>query len=388
MQTFSGTLNASGTFQIGGVTVALPISLANGGTNNASLTASNGGIVWSDATKLNVLAGTVTAGQCLLSGSSAAPSWGVCASAAVNSVGNAAADTSLTIAGTGTGPWTGSVTVKLNLANAQTWTAIQTFANSTIKLLGSSTGVTTFTSANAGVGNFTLTFPAVTDTLAVLGTAQTFTAAQTFANSSIKLLGSSTGATTFTSANAGASNFTITVPAVTDTLAVLGTNQTFTATQTFSGTLNASGTFQSSGNAMTFPGTAQTLAGLGTAQTWTAVQTFTNSDIKLLGSSTGGTTFTSANAGASNFTITVPAVTDTLAVLGTNQTFTATQTFSGTLNASGTFQSSGNAMTFPGTAQTLAGLGTAQTWTAVQTFTNSDIKLLRFQHWWNHFHVG
>lgn len=55
---------------------------------------------------------------------------------------------------------------------------------------------------------------------------------------------------------------------------------------------------------------------IGTTSTFTAVQTFTNSDIKLLGSSTGATTFTSANAGASNFTITVPAVTDTLAVLG------------------------------------------------------------------------
>jgi hypothetical protein len=47
------------------------------------------------------------------------------------------------------------------------------------------------------------------------------------------------------------------------------------------------------------------------------VMTFANSDLKLLGSSTGATTFTSANAGASNFTLTLPAVTDTVAVLGT-----------------------------------------------------------------------
>lgn len=66
---------------------------------------------------------------------------------------------------------------------------------------------------------------------------------------------------------------------------------------------------------------------LGVAQTWTAVQTFTNSDIKLLGSSTGATTFTSANAGASNYTLTIPAVTDTLAVLGAN-TFTGAQIYS------------------------------------------------------------
>ncbi len=72
---------------------------------------------------------------------------------------------------------------------------------------------------------------------------------------------------------------------------------------------------------------------VGTAQTWTAAQTFTNSDILLLGSSTGKTTFTSANAGASNFTLTFPAVTDTVATIGTAQTWTAAQTFA-PINAS------------------------------------------------------
>lgn len=63
----------------------------------------------------------------------------------------------------------------------------------------------------------------------------------------------------------------------------------------------------------TLPAATGTLAALNAAQTWTAVQTFTNSDLKLLGSSTGGQTFTSGNAGASNFTTTVPAVTGVLA---------------------------------------------------------------------------
>lgn len=64
---------------------------------------------------------------------------------------------------------------------------------------------------------------------------------------------------------------------------------------------------------------------LNATNTWSGPQTFTNSDIKLLGSSTGATTFTSANSGSSNFTLTFPAVTDTLAVLGTSQSFTAGQ---------------------------------------------------------------
>lgn len=133
----------------------------------------------------------------------------------------------------------GTVTLKLPAATdtlaaigtAQTWTGIQTFTNSVLKLLGSSTGATTFTSANASASNFTITVPAATDTLDLLATAQSITAAKTFTNSTIKILGSSTGATTLTSANASASAFTLTLPAVTSTAAVLGMAQTFTATQ-------------------------------------------------------------------------------------------------------------------------------------------------------------
>lgn len=55
---------------------AFPLSLANGGTGKA-LTASNGGIVYSDASTFEILAGTATANLPLLSGSSAAPSWGL-----------------------------------------------------------------------------------------------------------------------------------------------------------------------------------------------------------------------------------------------------------------------------------------------------------------------
>lgn len=46
--------------------------------------------------------------------------------------------------------------------------------------------------------------------------------------------------------------------------------------------------------------------------TWTGTEIFTNSKLKLLGSSTGATTFASANAGASNFTLTFPAITSTI----------------------------------------------------------------------------
>ncbi len=50
------------------------LGLTRGGTN-ASLTASNGGIVWSNATQLQILSGTATANQVLLSGATATPAW-------------------------------------------------------------------------------------------------------------------------------------------------------------------------------------------------------------------------------------------------------------------------------------------------------------------------
>lgn len=102
-----------------------------------------------------------------------------------------------------------------------------------------------FTTTGAGAATFALgastqtyTFPSATATLAQLG-ANTFTGAQTFPASGIILTGSSTGVTTFASANAGASNFTVTVPAATDTLVTLGATQTLTNKTLTSPTLTA-----------------------------------------------------------------------------------------------------------------------------------------------------
>lgn len=109
---------------------------------------------------------------------------------------------------------------------------------------------------------------------------------------------------------------------------ILTTNAVVTAAQGGTGIANnAASTITISGNfgttftvsgttSLTLPtsGTLTTLATvISTANTWSAVQTFPNSDIRLVGSSTGYTVFSSANSGASNFTLTFPAVTDTLA---------------------------------------------------------------------------
>lgn len=129
------------------------------------------------------------------------------------------------------------------LNGANTWSGVQTVTQSDLALLGSSTGKTTLNSGLSGAGNNTLTLPTTaTDTLAALATAETWTAVQTFTNSDIKILGSSTGTTTLTSANSGASNFTLTLPAATSTLATLAA-QTFAGAQTFAdgGVWNGSG---------------------------------------------------------------------------------------------------------------------------------------------------
>lgn len=58
----------------GVLSLATPLNLASGGTN-ANLTANNGGIVWSNASQLQILAGTATARQMLQSGATATPAW-------------------------------------------------------------------------------------------------------------------------------------------------------------------------------------------------------------------------------------------------------------------------------------------------------------------------
>jgi microcystin-dependent protein len=108
--------NGTAIWRNGGVSVG---SITNPGANSLSIPGiSAGGIVYSTSAALAVLAGTVTAGQCLLSGSSAAPTWGSCAGpvASVSSVADSGSGT-LTVS-----PTTGSVLAAINLAHSNTWT--------------------------------------------------------------------------------------------------------------------------------------------------------------------------------------------------------------------------------------------------------------------------
>ncbi len=253
---------------------------------------------------------------------------------------------------------------EINLA--QTWSAVQTLTNSDLCLLGSSTGCTTFTSSNAGATNYTLTIPANSGTVDETNLAATFTAAKTFTNSDLLLLGSSTGATTFTSANAGASAYTLTVPANTGSIAEPNLAQTWSAGQTFdstdlilagstSGTTTLNATAIAGTTTATLPANTGIVGELNLAQGWTAAQTFNNNDIILLGSSTGGTTFSSANSSATNYTATAPANTGTLGELNLAQTWSALQSYTGGINLTQTVA--------PGTGTSNSSLYTATTLT-------------------------
>lgn len=77
------TYNAQGQLTaVSSVTIAPPFSAVTGiaamtqGGTGSNLTASSGGIVYTDASVMQVLAGTASANRPLVSGSSAAPSWG------------------------------------------------------------------------------------------------------------------------------------------------------------------------------------------------------------------------------------------------------------------------------------------------------------------------
>jgi hypothetical protein len=185
-----------------------------------------------------------------------------------------------------------------------------------IELNGSTSG-TTIVKPTA-IASGTLTFPAVTDTIAVLGTAQTFTAAQTFTNSDLILLGSSTGATTFTSANAGASNYTVTVPAVTGTLKMTTTppvavGSTLAVTSASAGATLLLNT--ASGSVATLPAAT----GSGATYKFVVSTTVTSNSHKILAATTAdfingaafgqhsGATLGFSSAAATNHSIQMPA---------------------------------------------------------------------------------
>jgi len=125
-----------------------PLALSKGGTSKA-LTASNGGIVYTDADSMEILDGTATAGQILRSGVSSAPSWSTATyPATATSAGTILrADGTNWVASTATYPNTVSINQALYATGADVIGA------GTLPVAAGGTGATTFTQYGVLYGN-------------------------------------------------------------------------------------------------------------------------------------------------------------------------------------------------------------------------------------------
>ena len=294
VKAFSMTLGWTGT-----------LSLARGGTA-ANLTASNGGIIYSTASALAVLSGTATAGQILRSGSSAAPSWSTATYPAT--AGSAGvflrSDGTNLVTSTMTLPNTSSAGTILASGSANTVTAT---ATPTLGVAGTTVGTLSFANATSGsitlqpvtgaLGTVTLTMPAATDTIAVLAASQAFTN-KTYNGLTIT---SSTGTLTVTNGK---------TLSISNTLTLAGTDST----------------------TMTFPGTSSTVLTIGNTATIGAVgyavtsysQTWTSFTVN---PDNGNYQYTTNNA--SSVTITAPTKDCAVDIYVTNGASAGAITFSG-----------------------------------------------------------
>jgi len=198
------------------------LSLTRGGSN-ASLTASNGGIVYSTASAMAILSGTATANLPLLSGSSTTPSWG---SYALNLGG------ALTTAGA--------------LTTSGAFGATFTFTNTTSVTFPTSGTLATTSQIPTGAA---LTKTDDTNVTLTLGGSPT-TALVNAASITAGWTGTLSGTRGGTGVNNGASTITI------------GGNVTYSGAFTFTGTITAN-------TSVTFP-TSGTLATTSQILVWSA----------------------------------------------------------------------------------------------------------------------
>lgn len=145
-ETFSGTLNASGTFEIGGTAVSLPLSVSNGGTGRATLTA-NSVLVGAGTSQVSLVA--EVDGDCLI-GSSGSWTAGSCATAGVSSISGTSGQITAS-ASTGAVTLSLPTTITQNEAFSGTLNASGTFE------IGGTTVSLPISVANGGTGQSSLT---------------------------------------------------------------------------------------------------------------------------------------------------------------------------------------------------------------------------------------
>lgn len=264
---------------------------------------------------------------------------------AISSVSNA--DGSLTIS-----PTTGAVVGSLNTTNANTWTGVQTFADSKLILAGGSTGTTTLTYASSTTGGGTYTFPAtsVALTVANLQQAQTFTGAITASNSfsvtsSAVNVGSFAGAATY-QFGSGATTSGLTKTLSFGANGLSGSTTNISLGSTVSGSL---GTTTVNSPNFTVTGTttlATSLSGLLKASS--GVISVATAGTDYLATVNSDSTLTGTGATGSPLGINLTSA----------NTWTGATTFSNTLTVNNTFTAAANTTLSNGTGNPLVQIGT------------------------------
>ena len=250
---------------------------------------------------------------------------------------------------------TGDVTVATNknvVFTAGTgYLQINGATSGAIKFLPTATGTGTTTIVNVSSAGATITLPSITSTLAILG-ANTFTGAQTYGGAAI--FGSTIDLQGAVSSSTGNPNF--------DLSGSSGTTKTTTGAVTIGpGAIGVSGDVTIAANkSLTFTGGSGVLTLNGT----------TNGSIVIdpIDAGTNATTIVNQGGGSAK-TITLPAVTGTLAILGAN-VFTGAQTASGT--ASWDLSGGNGIFKTPNGGAITIGAGTVAI-TGVTTFTTMPL---------------
>lgn len=158
----------------GAITGTAPISVSAAGVVSinapyVSLTASNGGIVYSGATDLAILSGTATARQMLQSGSSAAPAWSTAvwpATTTINQLLYSDAANNVTGLTTANGGVLNTGATGVPSITATPLLGVAGTSMGTLRLSGSTSGVITIT-PQATAGTATVTLPNASGTVAV-----------------------------------------------------------------------------------------------------------------------------------------------------------------------------------------------------------------------------
>ena len=341
------------------------LPLANGGTN-ANLTASNGGIAWSNATQLQILSGTATAQQMLQSGATGAPAWSTATwpatttadqllySSSTNVVGGiTTANSSVLVTnGSGAPSWsttlpahtvTTSLTVPLIIGGSGTTGTILTLQTTSgtgttdaIAFTGGTNGGTTFaTLAAAGLritsaGSSAFAVGRQGGSTEPAFSVDASTASQT---AGLKVTGAALNGTVAVSVTDTSGNTNLTIDALGTGTIGIGSVSTGVVTITSGGTApQGTGAYvRATSPTLTTPAlgvataTSLTIAGAG-PQIVLGANATTLGSIQMFGNTSGSVTL-QPTAAAGSTTLTLPATTTTLAGLAVAQTFTAAQTF-------------------------------------------------------------